>query len=60
MYERISWSMEDSFWVLSIMGQFTDAELTKFGMSPEVITKYRKFVKRDEEDLAKQNLGEND
>lgn len=44
MYEKKDWTEKDSFAVLSMMQEFTDAELKELGMDAATITKYREYV----------------
>ena len=40
---------EHDFAMLNMMQEFTDEELARLGMTPEVIKEYRAFVKMDDE-----------
>ena len=40
---------EHDFAMLNMMQEFTDEELVRLGMTPEVIKEYRAFVKMDDE-----------
>ena len=42
-------SRKRDFAMLNMMQEFTDEELVRLGMTPEVIKEYRAFVKMDDE-----------
>ena len=44
---------EHDFAMLNMMQEFTDEELVRLGMTPEVIKEYRAFVKKEKEEEQK-------
>lgn len=47
MDERINWSPDYDFAILSMMQQFTDKELENLGIKFQDIAKYHAYEKRD-------------
>lgn len=47
--EKAAESRKRDFAMLNMMQEFTDEELARLGMTPEVIKEYRAFVKMDDE-----------
>ena len=56
MDNRINWTPDYDFAMLSMMQQFTDTELETLGMRPQDIIKYRAYEKRNEEKMTNRPL----